>query len=333
MTYKGREALEEAIKKHHNKFGKYDCVVGISGGRDSAYALYYLVKICNMRVLAYTADNGFVPEIAKTNMKKMVDILNIDLTIEEHNYLKRCLKNNVFSWLRKPSCPMILMVCSGCRLGMYRGLLRFAKKNNIPMIFLGSGTSIEECDFKEILLTTNAFGNLKIIQKSKTLSLLFGLLYEVIRNPFYFLNPVNAIIYIGEYFYFFHQDSIQRWLYPNQKIICLYEYLKWDENRILSTIRRELNWMQDVNSVSSWRFGCKISFLKNYLLKEGMGFTEKDEILSKMIREKLLNRKDAMERLRKENIIPQNAISEIFEDIGLSPSALNVALEKIKISH
>jgi hypothetical protein len=52
-----------------------------------------------------------------------------------------------------------------------------------------------------------------------------------------------------------------------------------------------------------------------------------------MIREKLLNRKDAMERLRKENIIPQNAISEIFEDIGLSPSALNVALEKIKISH
>lgn len=330
MKYKGEKALQEMISKYGKGKGDYDCLVGISGGRDSAYALYYLVKVKKLRVLAYTADSGFVPEIAIENMKKMVDILQVDMVYEKHKFLKKTFKNNVLSWLRKPSPAMILMVCSGCRLGMFRGLLKVAKKNNVPLIFLGGGTRIEVCDFKKTLLTTNPFGRLKIVRKSLPLSMLFGLIYEVLRNPFYFLNPVNAMIYFREYFYFFQRDRLMKWFYPNQKMIGLYEYIEWDENLILSTIKKEINWMQDVESGSSWRFDCKVSFLKNYMLKESLGFTEKDENLSKMIREGLLTRQEAMGRLEKENIVPDKAISEICNEANLSPADLDEAIAKLK---
>lgn len=330
MKYKGHGALESIISGHYSKDRRYDCVVGISGGRDSAYALFYLSKICNMRVLAYTADNGFIPEIAKENIKGMVKILEVDLVIEEHNFLKKSIKHNISSWLKKPSSAMILMVCSGCRLGMFRGLLKCAKKNKIPLIFLGSGTKIEKCDFKERLLTNNSVSNFKIIRNNKTLSLLTGLISEVFKNPRYFLKLRNAIIYIREYFYFFQQKLVMKLFYPNQKIVHLYEYIEWDEELILSTIRQELNWKQSSEDISSWRFDCRVSYLKNYLLSESIGFTEKTEILSKMVREEIISRKEALERLQKESAVPYNEIKGICEYLDLSPEDLNVSIEKIK---
>ena len=50
LTYKkreyyGEEELKKILEAYRNKNGNYDCIVGISGGRDSAYALYYLVNI------------------------------------------------------------------------------------------------------------------------------------------------------------------------------------------------------------------------------------------------------------------------------------------------
>ena len=78
MEYKGKEALEQLVKTtRKNHKGEYDCVMGVSGGRDSSYALYYLVKVLNLKVLAYTADHGYVPEPAKDNIKRQTDIFTI----------------------------------------------------------------------------------------------------------------------------------------------------------------------------------------------------------------------------------------------------------------
>ncbi|HDS45786.1 MAG TPA: hypothetical protein ENN68_06815 [Methanomicrobia archaeon] len=95
--YLGKDILKAEIdsfltntkKSDRNK--DYDCVIGISGGRDSSYLLYYLVKEMDLRVLAYSVDNGVIPEQTKLNMKNMCDILKVNLVIEEHVYLKKML--------------------------------------------------------------------------------------------------------------------------------------------------------------------------------------------------------------------------------------------------
>jgi tRNA(Ile)-lysidine synthase TilS/MesJ len=83
IEYKGEPKLEELLdtSRNRNKGEKYDCVVAVSGGRDSTFMVYELVEAYDMRVLAYNYDNGFVSEQAKLNLKKMTDALGVDLVI------------------------------------------------------------------------------------------------------------------------------------------------------------------------------------------------------------------------------------------------------------
>ena len=313
--YKGKKKLEKVFESIRHRNNKYDCLVGISGGRDSSYALYYLVKKYNLKILAYSADNGFIPEEAKRNMKKMTDILNVDLVIEKHDFLKKCIKHNIISWMRNPSAAMIPMICCGCRLGIFRGLLRCAKREKIPLIVIGAGNPVEFSHFKKKLFTTNFLGNMKFIRKSKVFSFLLGYLYELIKNPLYFLNATNTFMYLKEYFYCFHSNRIQDLFYPSQKTLRLYRYIEWNEDKIISTIRKDLNWKVSNFSSSPWRFDCLISVIKNYLLKKSIGITEKDEILSNMIREKMITKEEALRRIDSENITPWKVIIEVLKNI------------------
>lgn len=57
---------------------RYDCIVGVSGGADSAYALY-LAKLHGLRPLAVHMDNGWNSELAVNNIENLVRKLNVDL--------------------------------------------------------------------------------------------------------------------------------------------------------------------------------------------------------------------------------------------------------------
>jgi N-acetyl sugar amidotransferase len=64
--------------KLNGKNRKYDCIVGVSGGRDSSYTLLTAVKL-GLRPLAVHFDNGWNSDISVQNIKKACEILNVDL--------------------------------------------------------------------------------------------------------------------------------------------------------------------------------------------------------------------------------------------------------------
>lgn len=57
---------------------EYDCIVGLSGGVDSSYALYLSVEN-GLRPLAVHLDNGWNSELASHNIANLVDKLGVDL--------------------------------------------------------------------------------------------------------------------------------------------------------------------------------------------------------------------------------------------------------------
>ena len=57
---------------------RYDCIVGVSGGADSAYALY-TAKQHGLRPLAVHMDNGWNSELAVNNIENLVRKLKVDL--------------------------------------------------------------------------------------------------------------------------------------------------------------------------------------------------------------------------------------------------------------
>jgi hypothetical protein len=65
--------------KKKNKHKKYDCVVGISGGRDSTYLIYKIVKDWKLRPLAVHFNDGFDNPVAGENMLRAVKKLGVEL--------------------------------------------------------------------------------------------------------------------------------------------------------------------------------------------------------------------------------------------------------------
>ena len=62
FDFKGEELLKELLNSHRNQESKYDCMVNISGGRDSAYTLLAMVKDYGMSDLAVNYANPFTDE-------------------------------------------------------------------------------------------------------------------------------------------------------------------------------------------------------------------------------------------------------------------------------
>jgi N-acetyl sugar amidotransferase len=77
LKLKKLSAIIEKIKKE-GVGKKYDCIVGVSGGIDSAYLVYKAVEF-GLRPLAVHYDNGWNSEIATQNIELLLKKLNVDL--------------------------------------------------------------------------------------------------------------------------------------------------------------------------------------------------------------------------------------------------------------
>ncbi|MCK4718348.1 MAG: N-acetyl sugar amidotransferase [Thermoplasmata archaeon] len=134
--FPGGEEREQRLKnmveeiKSRGKGKKYDCVVGVSGGCDSTYLIYWAKKV-GIRPLAVHLDNGWNSEIAEENMRKAVEKLAVDIKtvqvdLEEFNDLQLAFL--------KASVPDVEVPTD---IGIYSTLFRVAKEENIPSILNG----------------------------------------------------------------------------------------------------------------------------------------------------------------------------------------------------
>lgn len=71
------DALVARVKQA-GKGKRYDCVVGVSGGVDSSWALVQAVQL-GLRPLAAHMDNGWNSELAQNNIANLVRALGVDL--------------------------------------------------------------------------------------------------------------------------------------------------------------------------------------------------------------------------------------------------------------
>jgi hypothetical protein len=79
-TEKGEKLFADIVIdiKQAKKVGKYDCVVGVSGGMDSSFMLYKAVDL-GLRPLAVHYDNTWNSAIATENIRKITKKLKVDL--------------------------------------------------------------------------------------------------------------------------------------------------------------------------------------------------------------------------------------------------------------
>jgi tRNA(Ile)-lysidine synthase TilS/MesJ len=152
IDYQGEPALLEILGSLKKKGKKYDCMVGLSGGRDSTYVLLKLVKDYNMKVLAINYKNPFTVSQAKTNIKNATKRLNVDVVSfnDEKNHHVKFVAAALNAWLKRPSAALIPVICLGCKPAWLK-IYKAARNYKIPAIITG-GNPFEIISFKRELV-------------------------------------------------------------------------------------------------------------------------------------------------------------------------------------
>ena len=106
----------------------YDCIIGLSGGLDSSYALYVAKEIMGLRPLVFHVDAGWNTQQAVSNIEKVVDGLGLDLYTEVINWEE--MKDLQVAFLKSQIADQDLPQ----DYAFFSGLYKFAKKNKIKSL-------------------------------------------------------------------------------------------------------------------------------------------------------------------------------------------------------
>lgn len=122
-----RTLLEEAKQKAGNN---YDCIIPISGGKDSTFQLHVLCKIYGMKPLAVTFSHNWFSATGWYNLQNALEQFNVDHMMFTPN---RDLVNR----LARKSLEAIGDSCWHCHAGVGSFPLQVAARFNIPLLIWG----------------------------------------------------------------------------------------------------------------------------------------------------------------------------------------------------
>ncbi len=312
ILYKGEEALLKRLEEFRDANKKYECLVAISGGRDSTYTLLKMVKDYHLKVLAVHYDNPFADIQAQRNIENAVAALHVDLIkvksrkgIHEKTY-----RHNLQTWSKQPYLEDLPLMCVACKLMWYE-MFKVALKYGIRLIVAGDNRYEDTSYIKALVGVPITDPWEKTFVKS-----FFGVLKGVMKNPRY-LKPSFWPVYLKAYFFGDPYALGFRLFSHRVTLLDLFYYVEWKEEEVLSRIQSELNWKPSPTEKSTWRFDCHVALIKDLVYLTLFGLTEKDDFYSKMIREGLLARQAALARLEKENEIPVDTARNILAWAGI----------------
>ena len=127
--------LEKLFLKKLQREGEYDydVALGFSGGKDSTYVLYKLVKEYGLKVKAYTLDNGFMSAEAKCKIDRLVKELGV-----EHEYVECDM--DLLRRMYKYIVSHYFSPCIACSFLGYAVMINYASKVNARVGIHGRST-------------------------------------------------------------------------------------------------------------------------------------------------------------------------------------------------
>ena len=135
----GAAKLNRLVKqiKRDGKGKEFDCIIGISGGIDSSYLLYYAKVVLGLRPLAFSVDTGWNLNVAIENIEKIVRFLDVDLVTEIVNWnemkdLQLAFFKSQVAYQDLPQDHVI-----------FAGLYNYASKNKFKHVLTGGNFSTE----------------------------------------------------------------------------------------------------------------------------------------------------------------------------------------------
>jgi len=312
LTYKGEKELERVLDSFRSRGTEYDCLVPISGGRDSAYVLHQMKRKYDMRVAAFHYDGGFSSESGRKNVQAITEALDVDLltATSSGDFQRRRVRRNVDMYLGISLHKVLQGLCNLCRHGYRGGALKTCVELGIPLVVFGA-SSMEDALYKPHIRAS-------FFRLPRWKKLQLALRRPVIAAEWYYVNQAMK-----------REFPLVRSEFQNITVVEFFDYVPWDEATILDTIETGAAW-QPPSADNTWRFDCKIHALVDYMTMGLYGFNEEHDLYSKQIREGQLTRDEALQRLDQyEAAYKQRGqvICEVFDLLELSEEQCEAIME------
>lgn len=317
ITVRGREALEALVAPHRRSDGRPDCIVGVSGGRDSIYGLHYLKTVLGMNPVAYTYDWGMVTDLARRNTSRICGKLGIEHILVSADIPKKreYIRKNVEAWLARPSLGTVPLFMAGDKAYFYY-LNKVRQQLGVQLAFLCENL-LERTDFKTGFAGVPPFGDdrdhVYTIPGRNKLDLARFYAKEFASNPRYLNRSLFDTAKAFAYYYLIKRD------YHN-----LYGYIEWNEEAIASTLLGEYDFERADDTESLWRIGDGTAGFYNYIYHAIAGMTENDTFRSNQIRNDAILRADALALIERDNRPRLPTIQWYLQTIGIDRSVEEV---------
>lgn len=274
--------------------GRYDCLVMVSGGKDSLMTLYKVKKETKLRPLAYTLDNGFEPEQAIENIKNAVEKLEIDWIFDKPAYMLQTIKAVMTEKIQ-------ISFCRFCSYIMVSRAIETAKNLQIPCIITGWNKGQSDREPSRFPLWN--------ISKSEI---------DRLVKKYPFMDGIG--LYDGE------KEKIMA--AADIKIISPWIYQKRDNADNIKVLKKELDWKMTENSYPKNSTSCYLNLLQVILSRKHFGYTHYDCEESALVNFGEKSRQEAMST--NDFDINVEKVNEILKKLHLKPADIGLTASEIK---
>jgi N-acetyl sugar amidotransferase len=287
VDWAGRKVqFENLIAKHKNKFD-YDCIVPFSGGKDSTFALWYIVKIKNLKPLVVRFDHNFLRETVQKNTEKTITKLGVDFLNFKPNF--NIVKKMMFESLFRRGD-----FCWHCHVGVSAFPIRVAIEKNVPLLIYGE-PSAEYGSFYNY--KNPEFMDVERFNKTGNLGINAEDMVGMIKQRY----PNEKI----------DERDFKPFIFPSQKELneknivgtFLGNYIPWDVKEQVKIIKKELNWEGDeVEGIPEEydyeKIECYMQGVRDYIKFIKRGFGRTSHLVSIDIRNNRMSREQGMKLVK-----------------------------------
>ena len=302
--------LKNILDKAKTSSGdNYDCIVPISGGKDSVYQLHILVKVYKMKPLAVTFSHNWYSETGWYNLVNCLQEFNVDHIMFTPN---RDLVNR----LAKRSLGSIGDACWHCHAGVGAFPLQIAVRFKIPLLIWGESVSESSgrASYNEPLHKFDRDYFLKVSAKRKPSEMVCG---SISSKDLYSFNVPSA------------KEIDDSGVYG----IHLGDYIFWDEERQTEFIREHYGWKETEVEGAYKRYKsaeCIMPGVHDHSCYMKRGYGRSSYQASFDIRNGIVSREQASELIERNDSLRPHALDYFLEITGYTEEEFYSILEKQK---
>lgn len=306
MDWTTREKELRKILNHYKSLANdYDCIVPISGGKDSTFQLHVITQVYGLRPLAVTFSHNWYTETGRDNLNNALERFNVD-------HIQFTPNRRLINKLARKSLVAIGDSCWHCHSGVGAFPLQIAVKYKIPLLIWGE--SVAEVSGRDsyenriLKFDRDYFTKVSAKVTAEQLACDEIPLNELAGFKLPKAEEVEEVGVVG---------------------LFLGDYIFWDDERQMEFVRDVYGWKED--EVEGTYKGyksveCRMAGVHDYTKFVKRGFGRGTDHVSVDLRAGLLTRAEAFELAKKHDTQRPDALDFYLEITGYSEEEFNAIL-------